>query len=387
VYGNNTDWRKAIDWKLILPEYLKGNGYRTYASGKIFHHHGEAFQAYEAFTDYLPFPSITPDLPMPESNLNGYQHWYSRLGEKRQISPNFDWGVWPKDPADHVDHRTVEWAIDQLSHAQGPFFIATGIFRPHMPFFVPKEYLDQYPLDKLVLPEIRADDLNDLPAEATAFIKRPGWAWLSTMAHEKKRDPLTYEKAVQGYQASATFADHQLGRLLDALDRSGQAGKTIIILWSDHGYHLGEKEHWEKFILYEKTTHVPFIIVAPGYSAGQVSRRPVSLIDVYPTVAELCGLPAPSHLEGTSLVPLLKEPARIWHPALMTSDPGNHAVRSDRYRYIHYAQGAEELYDTENDSNEWQNIADQPGSRAIMDELARWLPKTNAHPVGPVSAH
>ena len=384
VYANNSDWKRAVAGMTLLPQHFRDHGYRTYASGKIFHHHGPTYHAYEAFDEFEVFPSRTPDMPMPESTLNGYTHWIDRDGERgRIISPNFDWGVWPEEPADHIDHRTVEWAIDKITHANGPFFIATGIFRPHMPFYVPQqEYLDQYPLESLVLPTRKADDFNDIPAEATAFMKRPNYGWLSTMAHESTRDPLTYEKAIQGYQASSTFADEQIGRLIDALDRSGQADRTIIVLWSDHGYHLGEKDHWEKFALYEKTTHIPFIVVAPGYQAGQVSHRPVSLIDLYPTLAELTGLPLPAHLEGTSITPLLADPANPWQPAVITYEQGNHAIRSDQYRYIRYAGGAEELYDTENDPHEWQNLANAPGSRAIMDDLAQWLPASNAVEIG-----
>jgi len=383
VYGNASDWRTALKDVPILPQWFKDHGYRTYASGKIFHHHGPAFHAYEAFDEALKFPSVTPDMPMPEENLNGYTHWIGRNGEPgNEISRNFDWGVWPEDSRDHIDNRTVEWAIDKIKNSPGPFFIATGIFRPHMPFYVPQEYLDMYPLDTLAMPTVQVDDFNDIPAEATAFMQRPNYRWLSTMEHESKRDPLTYKKALQGYQASATFADHQVGRLLDALDRSGQEAQTIIVLWADHGYHLGEKQHWEKFALYDKTNHIPYIIVAPGFRPGQISTRPVSLIDLYPTLVELCGLPAPQHLEGTSLKPLLENPSVAWSPALMTYEQGNHAIRSDRYRYIRYAGGAEELYDTENDPNEWQNIANAPGSRKIMDTMSRWLPDTDAKPIG-----
>ena len=168
---------------------------------------------------------------------------------------------------------------------------------------------------------------------------------------------------------------------MDALDASGKGNNTIIVLWSDHGFHVGEKENWEKFVLYEKATHIPYIFVAPGFRKGQVSYRPVSLIDLYPTLVELCGLPKPDHLEGESLVPLLQNPKAKRNPAIITYGRGNHAIRSDRYRYIRYVNGEEEFYHTENDPHEWHNLANHTSSRKLMDEMAKWIPKTNAKPI------
>jgi arylsulfatase A-like enzyme len=228
---------------------------------------------------------------------------------------------------------------------------------------------------------VNTDDLKDIPEEAEAMLHPPSRSFMSTFAAEKARDPAIFKKAVRGYQAAASFADFNVGRLMDALDKSDKADNTIIVLWSDHGFHLGEKDHWEKFVLYEKATHIPYIIVAPGFKKGQVSYRPVTLIDLYPTLTEICGLPAPDHLEGESLVPLLNNPKAKKNPAIITYEQDNHAIRSDRYRYIRYKGGDEELYDTENDPHEWHNLANKSGSRKIMDELALWLPKTNTAPI------
>ncbi len=173
-----------------------------------------------------------------------------------------------------------------------------------------------------------------------------------------------------------------MGRILDALDKSDYADNTIIVLWSDHGYHLGEKEHWEKFALWEKTNHVPFIIVAPGITRpGARCKRPVSLIDLYPTLIELCGLDPKSELDGISLVPLLREPEATWdRPALMTYERGNHAVRDERWRYICYADSTEELYDHDNDPNEWYNVAAEPENIKVINRLKQWLPATEVSP-------
>ncbi len=386
VYGNNSDWKRALPNATILPQHFKNNGYKTFASGKIFHHHGTQYHKYEAFDAFVEFPSRQPDMPMPRNgNLNGINDWTAPDGMKRPVSRNFDWGVYPKNPDNHIDNRTVDWAIEQIESNDDPFFIATGIYRPHMPFYAPQEWFDKYPLGRLVLPEIKEDDLDDLPDEARAMLHPPNRKFISTFEAEKFRDAYIFNKAIQGYQASASFADHQVGRLLDALDESGKADNTIIVLWSDHGYHLGEKEHWEKFVLYEKATHIPYIIVAPGFEKGQICHKPVSLIDLYPTLTDLCSLPTPEHVEGQSLVPLLKKPKMDWDPAVMTYEQGNHAVRSERYRYIRYKSGKEELYDLKNDPREWTNIAYRKGTDNIMKSHARWVPENDAEPIGPAN--
>jgi arylsulfatase A-like enzyme len=184
---------------------------------------------------------------------------------------------------------------------------------------------------------------------------------------------------VAAYQSCATFADAQVGRVLDALDKSPHGENTVVVLWSDHGYHLGEKQHIEKFALWEKTTHVPLIIVAPGkIKAGIIIERPVDLTAIYPTLVELCGLPAKKDLDGLSLAPLFANPEAVRPPALMTQLKGNHALRTEGWRYIHYADGGEELYDHTRDKNEWVNLAADPKYKNVLEELRTHLPKTNA---------
>ena len=385
VYANRSDWKKALSDIGILPQHFRNHGYLAYASGKIFHHHGTQFHKYEAFDSFVEFPSRQPDTPMPRNgNLNGIKSWTASDGSRGPVSRNFDWGVYPENPDDHIDNRTVDWAIKKIAApSEKPFFIATGIYRPHMPFFAPQEWYDRYPLGQLRMPEKNDKDLEDLPDAARAMLHPPSRKFMSTFEQEKLRDAFIFEKAVRGYQAAASFADHQVGRLLDALDKSDKADNTIIALWSDHGFHLGEKSHWEKFVLYEKATHIPFIIVAPGFKEGQVCHRPVSLIDLYPTLVELCQLPAPPQLEGESLVPLLRRPKSSRDPVLITYGKGNHAIRSDRYRYIRYANGEEELYDLVADPKEWTNIAYLKGTNKVMKQHAKWLPDSNAHEIGP----
>lgn len=266
-----------------------------------------------------------------------------------------------------------------------PFFLAVGIFRPHSPHFAPTRFFRQYPLDKLALPMTptndEANDADDIPAGGQALLRRD--RWMDSFAPEGSIGSGTLKSAVQAYQASASFADEQIGRVLDALWRRPDARNTVIVLWSDHGFQLGEKRKWEKFTLWEKATHVPFIVVAPGVArAGIECGRPVSLLDIYPTLIELCGLAPKPELEGRSLVPLLKNPraGRI-APAVMTFEQGNHAVRSERWRYIRYADGGEELYDHRRDEREWRNLAGEPKYKQIIDEHRRWLPERDAAPV------
>jgi len=364
VYGNKTDWRRALPDAVTLPQHFRTHGYRATGAGKIFHHHyGGAFLT-------MPDP---PDAPMPEKKLNGLANYGSR---------NTDWGPWPSDEADAIDVKTTNYVIESLSRKhKKPFFLAAGIFRPHMPFFAPQRFFDLYSTGDVTMPRTLAGDLDDLPTGAGALLSSKKWFFKELMKIEKK-SPGTWKQAVRSYQACATFADAQVGRILDALDKSDYAGNTIIVLWSDHGYHLGEKEHWEKFALWEKTNHVPFIIVAPPITrAGSRCKKPVSLIDIYPTLIELCGLEPKGGLDGVSLVPLLRNPNAAWdRPALMTYQRGNHAVRDERWRYIRYADGTEELYDHGSDPNEWHNVAGQPTNAEVIDRLKRWLPTTEALP-------
>src|SRR3546814_221026 len=212
-----------------------------------------------------------------------------------------------------------------------------------------------------------------------ALWEKTRWFFDGMMKYDKE-EPGTWREAVRAYQASATYADAQVGKILDALESSPYADNTIIVLWSDHGYHLGEKQHWEKFALWEKTTHVPFIIVAPGITRpGSICSQPVSLVDIYPTLLELCGLSPREDLDGQSLVSLLKDPAAPREqPAVMTYGKGNHAVRKGKWRYIHYADGTEELYDREQDPNEWHNVAGDPSNSPVMVDMQQWLPSQEA---------
>jgi arylsulfatase A-like enzyme len=275
---------------------------------------------------------------------------------------------------DMGDYKTVSKGIDFLGkNHDKPFFLAIGFTRPHLPWYVPQKYFDLYPLDKITLPPVAKNDLSDVPATGVKIAKPDG-------DHKFIVESDQWKKAIQGYLASNTFTDGQIGRLVDALNKSNYKDNTIIVLFGDHGWHLGEKEHWRKFALWEEATRVPFIIIAPGITkANTAVNRTVSLMDIYPTLIDLCKLPARSGLEGNSIVPLLKNPETSWnHPSVTTHGLGNHSVRNERYRYIVYEDGTEELYDHDTDPQEWKNLANDPKYANIKKELIVFLPKVNA---------
>ncbi|MEE9602858.1 MAG: sulfatase, partial [Thermoguttaceae bacterium] len=256
------------------------------------------------------------------------------------------------------------------------FFLAVGIFRPHLPWYAPQKYFDQYPLEDVKLPKVKEDDLADVPAAGVKMAK-PRRDHAKVLAHGQ------WEKAVQAYLACITYTDGQIGRLLDALDKSGYGKNTIIVMWADHGWHLGEEHHWRKFTLWEEAGRVPLVFVVPGLTKpGTNCSRTVSLLDIYPTLSDLCGLPIGKHLEGRSLKPLLEDPLTEWdRPVVTTHGRNNHSVRSERWRYIRYSDGSEELYDHDNDPMEWTNLAADAKLAAVRRRLAKWLPKVNA-PMG-----
>ncbi len=371
VYGNKSDWRKALPDAETIQQYFMKHGYYSAGAGKIFHHHWDgAFHDTASFDDFLPMPDGYPDSPIPAKKLNGFE-WYG--------SKNTDWGAWPLEEEDALDYKTASYAVDFLGKAhEKPFILSVGIFRPHMPGYSPSRYREQYPVEGAVMPEVKADDWDDLPSGAVKLMQPSRWFWQG-LERAMGEDPEAWADMVTSYQAAASFADAQIGRVLDALENSAHAANTIIVLWSDHGYHVGEKQHMEKFALWEKTTHIPFIIVAPGQvTPGTKVHAPVDLTTVYPTLIDLCGLEKKDDLDGVSLLPLLQDVDIPFPPALMTYLQGNHAVRTERWRYIQYADGTEELYDHTKDPHEWHNLVDDDQYARTLDSLKNFVPQQSA---------
>jgi arylsulfatase A-like enzyme len=356
VYHNPNPWRVQMPHAVTLPQHFMAGGYKVWGGGKIFH---GRFNDLESWEVYFKRPGDPAPKVRPANGIPNTAH--------------FDWG--PVEEGDEAmgDTQVTDWAVEFLSQQHDrPYFLAAGMFRPHLPWYVPRKYFDDYPLPGIVLPKVKEDDLDDVPEIGRRMARPEG-------DHAKVLATDNWEKAVQGYLASITYVDGQVGRLLDALDKRPDAENTVIVLWTDHGWHLGEKLHWRKFTLWEEADRVPMIWVVPGLTeAGARCDRTVSLLDIYPTLADVCGLAVGDHLEGESLKPLLADPAAAWNrPVVTTHGRNNHAVRSERYRYIRYSDGTEELYDHENDPMEWTNLAADPQHAEVKKELARWLPKVN----------
>jgi arylsulfatase A-like enzyme len=280
---------------------------------------------------------------------------------------------------DLQDYRTADWVIERLGRKHDkPFFLGCGLYKPHMPWYVPKKWFDKFPLDSIELPPSPPDDLDDVPPAGVRMAK-------PKTDHQRILESGRWKEAVQGYLAAIAYTDMNLGRVLDALDKSPERDNTNVVFCGDHGWHLGEKQHWRKFALWEEATRMPMIWVAPGVTKpNQVCDRAVDLMSVYPTLMELCGLPTPAHVQGRSIRPLLADPAAKWdEPALTTYLPGNHAVRSENWRYIRYANGDEELYDDATDPLEHDNLAAKPEHAPRKAEMAKRMPTTNASRVGP----
>ena len=370
IYGNKSDWRRAVGKRKTIMQRFMDAGYQVQGAGKVFHHHlNGAFHDKESFHDFQPMRPQT----YPPRKLNQAPRYGSR---------NTDWGAWPKREEDSIDYRTASYCAKALLERKDdkPQFLACGIFKPHSPFFAPSVHHEQY--RKIGLPVRKKDDWDDLPKGADRLMQSKKWFWNGMMQVDGKTVG-SYHRFIRSYAACASFADAQIGRVLDALDKSPRGKETIIVLWSAHGFHLGEKDHIEKFALWEKSNHVPLIVVAPGTTKPNTRcEQPVDLTVLYPTLLELCGLPADREVDGVSVVPLLRNPKAKWdRPAFMTYQRGNHAVRSKRWRYIRYADGSEELYDHDSDPNEWTNLAKDSRHEAVMAKHRKWLPEEETKPV------
>lgn len=354
VYHNNQPWRPVLQDAVTLMQYLMQHGYLAMGCGKIFH---GGFEDKASWNEYFKGKYTYNDKEVVHSGVGG----------------NMQWGPINGDDNVMADTQLTDWALGKLKQKhEKPFFLAVGYAKPHLEWHAPKKYFDMHPLDKIKLPVVKDDDLDDVPPTGVKMANPQG-------DHKKITDKKLWPEAVQAYLACHTYVDGQIGRLIDALLASPHADNTIIILWGDHGWHLGEKQHWRKFALWEEACRVPFMIVAPGVTQPGVCQRTVNLIDIYPTVIDLCGLPAKKGLEGHSLLPLLRSPATAWeHPSLTTHGRNNHALRSEKWRYIRYADGSEELYNHDSDPQEWTNLAKSSDHAAVIAELAQHLPKMNA---------
>ncbi|MCP5110752.1 MAG: sulfatase [bacterium] len=365
VYMNRpTPWRVAnLKERVTMPRHFAAAGYKTLTTGKIYHGSG------------LPPGDFEVVGPRSGQRIDLDERLQTNL--PRGVAGLWDFGPQRYEEEKFIDHVGASWAIEQLrAEHDRPFFLAVGFYRPHVPFYSPERVFHQLARDEIALPVVKDDDREDLPDIAkriTESTAPPPHSWFVESGK--------WREAVQSYLACARWTDEQVGRLLDTLDASDHAGNTVVVLYSDHGFHLGEKQRWAKFSLWERSTRVPFVVMAPGKAAGERCARPVELLSIYPTLIELCGVERREDLEGVSLVPLLENPDAAWErPAITTHGKNNHAIRDERYRYVRYSDGSEELYDHREDPREWTNLASDPGRAKVIQKLAGWIPKTNAAP-------
>jgi arylsulfatase A-like enzyme len=369
IYGLMPGIREVEQTKdhVTLPETFTKAGWHTFTCGKIYHDGSMRPQDRpREFNTWGPAPPIGRRKE-PFANLPGPRH------------PSMDWGPHPQREEEHGDWQIAQAAVNAIRSAPSdkPFFISAGFRLPHVPCYAPQPYFDLYPEADLKMPPVKEDDRADLPKFADFLHWKLPEPRLSTLRESGDWRPL-----VRAYLASVSFMDAQLGRVIEALEKSGRAENTLIVVWSDHGWHLGEKGITGKNTLWDRSTRVPLIFAGPGVAKGAVCRRPAELLDVFPTLLELAALPARADLEGHSLTPQLKDAnaTREW-PAITTHNQGNHAVRTEDWRYIRYADGSEELYDVKADPHEWTNLAGDAKHAAVKKGLAKWLPKIDKPPV------
>ena len=371
LYDNRQQMREVMPDDIILPQYFRNHGYHAAGSGKLLHYFIDA----GSWDEY--FPKAESENPFPQTFYPAERPVNLKRGGPWQYVET-DWAA--LDVTDEEfggDWSVSKWIGEQLSRKHDkPFFLGCGLYRPHEPWFVPKKYFEPFPLESIQLPPgYRENDLDDVPAAGQRAARNRYFAHIQEQGQ--------WKQGIQGYLASIHFADAMLGRVLDALESGPNANNTIVVLWSDHGWQLGEKEHWQKFTPWRAVTRVPLMVRVPGgvsqalpsgTQAGSVCDAPVNLLSLFPTLLDLCKLPAKPDNDGPSLLPLLIDPAAAyWDRDSVTflSEPNSYAVSGRTHRYIHYADGSEELYDIQNDPHEWSNLAAQPESQTKLESQAQ----------------
>jgi arylsulfatase A-like enzyme len=379
VYGNANNLKNAPKAKnlVTLPEYFSQHGYVSLSMGKIFHRHkvpgqDEVDAGQWAFDEwYKTLPGMGP--ASKNRPVNGLPNLPDE--NKSYHYKAFDWGpTVENDETQMLDYKTAMWASEQLNARQfdKPFFMAIGISKPHLTWYVPQKYFDMYPMDQIELPEVRLDDLDDIVLANGRPVYKPHDTWRRVEKYGR------HKEAVQAYLATITFVDDCIGVLLDGLAESPYADNTIVVIWGDHGWHLGEKLKYGKCLLWQESCRVPLMVKVPGVTPPKKRcAGVVNLIDLYPTLIDLCDLPANPKNDGRSFAPLLHDPDMEWnHPTLTTYGRGNHRIYDGRYSYITY-RGGEELYDHQDDPMEWTNLARNSEYVDIKSRLKACLPRIN----------
>ena len=354
VYQNGVDSRqsKALKKATSLPKLFKQAGYFTASHGKVTH----GWDTRSGFDERTPHrrDPIPPNAPFLS---------FTR-GEQ-------DWGPTHLTEEEMNDTKYADATIKLLQREhERPFFIACGLFHPHMPWYVPQKYFDMFPLSEVTIPPIKKNDLDDIPTLGREITQGKSKFVDQVVAHG------LHKEGVQAYLATTAYADAQIGRVLDALDKSPYKNSTLVVLFSDHGFHLGEKNHWQKGTLWEEATNCLLMFRVPGVTRPNlVSQRLVSLQDIYPTLTQLCNVKTPDYVEGRSLLPLLKDPNAKWKSTAITTFSNRYAtIRTKSFRYIRYTNAQEEFYDLRSDPNQWTNEINSQEYKVIIDNHRSLLP-------------
>lgn len=339
-----------------LPQYFKDAGYSVLGVGKVFHEH---------------FPDGLLDEDGGASDYGPYSPTKFKWNKK---GTSTDWGAYPKTDKEMPDDHATEWTVSQLAkHHNKPFFLSVGFIRPHVPWYVPQKWFNLYDPAKLHLPAYLPGDKNDLPLITKQI---DDWPMMPTTDWAIKNNE--WRNILQAYLACVSYTDSNIGRVLDALEKSEYADNTIIVLWSDHGYRLGEKNTFAKVSLWDRATKAPLMFAGAGIPSSKKIDKPVELIDIYPTLIDLAGLNPYKANEGFSLKPLILNKNAKWkHPAITTWGKNNHSIKTANFRFIQYEDGSQELYDIRKDPNEWNNLALNERYAKTINKLKKQIPSLN----------
>jgi iduronate 2-sulfatase len=350
---------------IYLPEYFRNNGYHTMGIGKLFHTHAPDGVFDESGGRAKGFG------PLPEKRFVWDGYGTSERAKHGRTST--DWGAYPEADSLMPDHQSADWAIERLKRDfDKPFFLGVGFLRPHVPLYVPQKWFDMHPVESLEMTPYKADDLDDVPAIAHLINDLP-----MMPSTEWAIESGEWANIIQAYLACVSFVDYEVGRVLEALQNSNHAENTVIVLWSDHGYRMGEKGTFAKHALWEEATNAPLLFSAPNLPKGKIIDTPSEMLSIYPTLVDLCGLPAYERNEGKNLVPTMLGAESENSVAITTFGMNNHGIRTSDFRYIQYEDGGEELYDHNSDPNEWTNIAGEAEYFAVKKDMKKFLPANN----------
>ena len=367
IHRNAILIRKHLPDVVTMSQHFKNHGYDATRIGKIYHYNVPKDIGNDGHDDpaswshtFNPRGRDKTDeakvFTLRKGSYGGTLSWLAADGTD-------------EEQTDGIAATEAAKRLEQFAKTKQPFFMAVGLYRPHTPYVAPKKYFEMYPLEKIVVPTVPKGYLASLPAPARASITRK-------REQVNLKDSLARE-AIQAYYASITFADAQVGRILETLESTGLAKNTVVVFTSDHGYHMGEHGHYQKTTLFENAARVPLIIATPGMAtAGKSTAMPVEMVDFYPTLTELCGLAKPKHLSGVSLAPTLRNLRSTPRRDALTQFATGYSLYTGRYRYTEWGakgKSGAELYDHTNDPSEMKNLAKRAAHKTTVAELSKRL--------------